>query len=984
MDEAKLAVLLRAIDRGVRRLTPADLIDAQRWLNAEPELGASQLRAGLASLLARDPEEWRRIARLVEQFCDRRLDATGVTAVAEAPRSADASAPVRRVHRPDTPMPPVVGALVAAGRTGRVVVLGGAITLAVALLIVSPWLTQEVVETVELGVPEPSGVQTTEPPAAVVSEQAWKFVERASAQIITARLPLSLGWTWSFVLCLASAALVALGLRWRRLATEAQSISEQQDAEAEAERKALEDTWVKQGAPPLHLFSVDPPPPLAEKTLVDSAALLTRIRASEPSAELDVEGTARRTADQAGRVVEVYHTRTLPLPLVLCLDLGAGDHPWRQRMERVALSWRQQGVALDLFVFRGHDPGTVYRWEDREPMGLAELGRRTEGRPLVLMSHGLSARALRGTKAWARALDAWPRRVWIDPDPRPPDKHKRAEIADLGSRGLTRFPFNDDGLLAALRALAGGAPVEVPAAVPAPAVGEAAFAAWALAAALVPDPTWDQLESFRARIPMLAAAFPDASHVVWLEDWVARQPESEGEARRSAGDGLAVSTGLQDRLLRQWRAAAATAPELRELAAQVDRLLLEQLSRSEPAHGSWEHAVWSLKIAWIRARLHPEQAFLQLAPALEGPLRRAAALMLRGELERQSARPLAGADWVLSTREVLADAVDTEPRLGLTRLVALPSWKSVALSWMAAGIWAAWVFGLDIEVASPASAELPAVTAVEAWQRSIVQAHGMTLVEIPEGSFWMGSPEDEAGRDVDETRHRVTLTRPFMLATTEVTQGLYREVMGTLPECTLGERQAGDNLPMHCVSWDDAVAFAAKLSKMDGLPAGQGYRLPTEAEWEYAARAGASHVYAGISETAEVCGFANVADATAKAANPEWTTFDCTDGRSGLAPVGSYRANAWGLFDMTGNVWEWTADWYGDYAGPATDPSGPPSGSNRVYRGGSWWSVPAHARVAYRFSSDSSYLLDLQGFRLARSLPSALSPSDPPPQPAAP
>jgi sulfatase modifying factor 1 len=240
------------------------------------------------------------------------------------------------------------------------------------------------------------------------------------------------------------------------------------------------------------------------------------------------------------------------------------------------------------------------------------------------------------------------------------------------------------------------------------------------------------------------------------------------------------------------------------------------------------------------------------------------------------------------------------------------------------------------------------------------------LVAVPGGTFTMGSPEDEPGRSDDEVQHAVTVS-PFWISRTEVSQGMYRAVMGELPACVGDERIVGDDLPVHCVSWADAVAFCARLSELEGLEEGEGYRLPTEAEWEYAARAGTSMVWAGTSVEDELCAFANVPGCEGRPAT--------------LMSVGALQPNAWGLYDMSGNVWEWTSDWDGAYEGDAVDPRGPPSGSYRVYRGGSWRGVPALARVAHRSWDHPSRRGNFLGFRLARSSPSALSPSDPLPAP---
>ena len=185
----------------------------------------------------------------------------------------------------------------------------------------------------------------------------------------------------------------------------------------------------------------------------------------------------------------------------------------------------------------------------------------------------------------------------------------------------------------------------------------------------------------------------------------------------------------------------------------------------------------------------------------------------------------------------------------------------------------------------------------------------------------MGSPPDEPGRFDSETQHRVTLTRDFFMGTTEVTQGQWKAVMGNNPshfdEC-------GDDCPVEKVSWDDVQEFIKKLSRMDGRE----YRLPTEAEWEYAARAGTT--------TPFTYGRCLSTDQANYDGNYPLSGCDKGEYRKRTIPVGSLDApNAWGLHDMHGNVWEWCQDWYGNYpSGSVTDPTGPSSGSTGSFAAG--------------------------------------------------
>lgn len=231
----------------------------------------------------------------------------------------------------------------------------------------------------------------------------------------------------------------------------------------------------------------------------------------------------------------------------------------------------------------------------------------------------------------------------------------------------------------------------------------------------------------------------------------------------------------------------------------------------------------------------------------------------------------------------------------------------------------------------------------------VINSLGMTFVYIPSGEFMMGSPDDEKERDSDEQQHHVRLTKGFLMQTTPVTQGQWKSVMGNNPSFF---KDSGDGCPVERVSWHDACKFIDTLNQMEKT---EKYRLPTEAEWEYACRAGTStRFYTGNTHR-------DLARAGWYRKNSGGKTH----------PVGSKAPNAWGLYDMHGNVWERCHDWYGKYPPDSIiNPTGPESGSGRVVRGGSWDVVARNCRSACRYDwhgADDRYFL--VGFRLVRSLP---------------
>jgi formylglycine-generating enzyme required for sulfatase activity len=251
---------------------------------------------------------------------------------------------------------------------------------------------------------------------------------------------------------------------------------------------------------------------------------------------------------------------------------------------------------------------------------------------------------------------------------------------------------------------------------------------------------------------------------------------------------------------------------------------------------------------------------------------------------------------------------------------------------------------------------------------------GLTnMAWIPPGTFAMGSPTNETLRATNEFRekqHLVTLTKGFFMGKFEVTQGEYLAVIGTNPSAFSGDLSR----PVEQVSWNDATNYCAKLTAREAaagrMAAGWVYRLPTEAEWEYACRAGTSTPFHYGNDLRS--GMANFDGRLEYVGGSGTVTNLSGTYLARTTRVGSYQPNAFGLHDMHGNVDEWCQDWEADYpAGSVTDPQGPPSGFRRMTRGGAWYYPAAYCRAAQRDPADPTYRSHEVGFRvvLAQSQP---------------
>jgi formylglycine-generating enzyme len=287
----------------------------------------------------------------------------------------------------------------------------------------------------------------------------------------------------------------------------------------------------------------------------------------------------------------------------------------------------------------------------------------------------------------------------------------------------------------------------------------------------------------------------------------------------------------------------------------------------------------------------------------------------------------------------------------------------------------------------------------KALPKTVTTALGMKMSLIPAGEFLMGAAASDGYAQEDEKpRHPVRITRPFYLGTYEVTKGEFSQFVMQASYRTDAERDgkggAGwndeldrfirrdpkyswrftgwdsyeDDHPVVNVSWNDATAFCEWLSRKESATC----RLPTEAEWEYACRAGTDGRFQNGDDQEALPQVANVADGTARRIFPEWTTIQAKDGYVFSAPVGKFQPNRFGLYDTLGNVWEWCADFDdADYYrnAPIDDPRGPAKGRERINRGGCWDNKPEHCRTTDRNRNPPTFRYFYLGFRVARETP---------------
>jgi formylglycine-generating enzyme required for sulfatase activity len=268
---------------------------------------------------------------------------------------------------------------------------------------------------------------------------------------------------------------------------------------------------------------------------------------------------------------------------------------------------------------------------------------------------------------------------------------------------------------------------------------------------------------------------------------------------------------------------------------------------------------------------------------------------------------------------------------------------------------------------------------------------GMKFAYIPPGEFTMGSPDDEALRYDDETQHRVRITRPFLIGLTAVTVRQFAAFVKATGYKTDAEQTGWayawsprgwvradgaswtnpsfpqtDNCPVVDVSFNDALRFCRWLAGKEHYT----YRLPTEAEWEYCCRAGSAAAFPWGDNPDDGHGWANCADQDLRASQKslQFPPFNWSDGYVYTSPVGVFKANSWGLYDMIGNALQWCSDCYDTYNGEAVDPTGPSHGQGRVLRGGSWECGPQRCRSACRFCFAPDWKLNIAGFRVVRDL----------------
>ncbi|WP_428265654.1 SUMF1/EgtB/PvdO family nonheme iron enzyme [Haliangium sp.] len=1000
------------------RLTPRDAVCAEELVRTREDWPLDLLALSLASLLATDRQSWRdihgRIVRLAEEAelgpADVDQDVLDAGASAPGTGASESDEAARRSKR--RPRPTWRQRL--AGVSTRVWLSAAVGAVLLPLLVLGGLAILQPEEKVPRV--EPPKQATPEAAQAPEVTQTVTFEQVAAETVVRSTVDAGLAWDPPLLwLMLAfSLALGAAGLRWLRLPNEARALRQQQerDSLAERERLAREDRGL--GEP----YHIERAPPFAQAAMDDAAAILGRVGEHVDSPDLDLDATIDRTARRAGRLTPVFEPGRRPAPLLIFVDVEKRDHPFLDGVEQVLARWERTGLRFERYDYE-HRP--LHLRPAGAPIGaahipLSSLARRRAGAPLLIFSRLVAPAHLDDHEDrpdrldWLRRLGAWPARVLVDLDPRPdherPGFHQTV-LALIHKRGLRRYPFDPAGLLAAARALAGDpGPAPAPRTLRPLSEIEQAVRTWAACASYVPDPTWAHVDAIRRALPELVEAMPHSGYLQRLLEWIVRDdpsavPESDG-GQRIHIEPVRRGRIIEDERIRdpnvEWRGRG---------------LLIDQLLAAAP-DSKMERLQRDLKLAMHRAVLDPGQAHLLLRfadTAMAPEARRLAGEELGRQQREAVLRPWRGA--LRDTLASFAAGEEGEPRVPVGQFVRA-RWQRpdlvraavaavvVAVAWLVAGatvaepeverdylppVWNAVIddFG---ELDDPPTGRALGITHVA----EIDGAQPMRFVGLSGGEFTMGTSEREPGRFDDEgPRHRVRLSG-FEIAEHEITQGQWRAVMGDNPsDCDVG---CGDDLPVQNVSWADVVRFMNTLTaktnqaRAEGekltlcyeivddrsviwRPGCTGYRLPTEAEWEYAVRAGTSTAYSFGDDAGQL---------------GEYAWYEANASRQ-VQPVGRKKPNPWGLRDMHGNVWEWGWDEYGSYqAGSRSDPRGPASAAEpdtartdpdspvRVLRGGSFEHQARDLRSGYRLRYWPGRRVWNQGARCARAAPPALSP----------
>lgn len=704
---------------------------------------------------------------------------------------------------------------------------------------------------------------------------------------------------------------------------------------------------------PLVLYRVPALPPFTPAEREDLANLFGALRRSEHGLDLDVLATLDQTLERGSQPTPVFQTERRPRELLVLYDREQrDDYPDLAPFLRLLDDWERRALRVTRYAFHRQPDRLLPRRGPSLP--LAEALRRHPQAVLLLFSRRQHSE-LSEQRAWLRVAQHWELRAWIDPDPlvHKRERPERLCAAALKEAGLQRFPFTLTGLKALARHLAEGGlgpgPPPWPA-FPGPEPLTGPLRLWAAAAALVPEASWDQLEVFRAEVPELSAALTDRRdvHRLLAALRVATRQPSEAQDGRTLALSRPLVTELQTWLLQQKPA----------VVQRVVTILKDQLGEAPPsteAADPYAFWLWSLKVAFLH--MVRDRSAAPVEALLDSPFGEDAADRLKRELQGP----------VLQRQEKARVAVSVGLQEGLTDR---DLWRAAPRSWLrglAAGMTAALLLlsGHQLLLDSQRAVQTvrPATFEVDERRREDATAERPALIEVLPGEFLMDSPAGEEGRYPDEKQHPVRITRPYYLAATEVTQAQYLTLMKTNPSSFKGD----DQRPVEMVSWFDAVDYCNALSKREGRPLcyqrkGEsvtwqtdctGYRLPTEAEWEYAARADQPTLYSGSNDPVKVAWFDK-------------------DSENKTHPVGLKNPNAWGFHDLSGNVCEWVWDLYAnsyseevmsvDYASDSAAPK-------RVHRSGSFWFAARFVRISARDKSTPGARGGNLGFRVARSLP---------------